>query len=86
MQPISIEIPAEIASQLKLPPKKAKRMLLEELVLRLCEQGIITCAQGASLLEMDRLRFERLLAENEIPVHGEPEDLAEDLKNLGEVL
>ena len=51
MQSILLEIPEEIASQIKLPPKRAKRMLMEELVLRLYEQGIITSAHGASLLK-----------------------------------
>jgi len=54
MQSILLEIPEEIASQIKLPPKRAKKMLMEELVLRLYEQGIITSAQGASLLKKDR--------------------------------
>ncbi|MDY0092492.1 MAG: UPF0175 family protein, partial [Candidatus Vecturithrix sp.] len=40
------------------PPAKVKQMLMEELVLRLYEQGIITSAQGAALLTMKRLRVE----------------------------
>lgn len=58
MQSIVFEIPKNIAFQLRLPPAKAKQMLMEELVLRLYEQGIITSAQGAALLTMKRLRVE----------------------------
>ena len=86
MQSILLEIPEEIASQIKLPPKRAKKMLMEELVLRLYEQGIITSAQGASLLKKDRVFFERFLAEREIPFHGEPYELDGDVDNLEQVL
>ena len=47
---------------------------MQELVLRLFEEGIMTAAQGAQLLNMDRLAFERLLAANKVPLHGPPED------------
>jgi predicted HTH domain antitoxin len=86
MQSIVIEIPQEIASQLRLPPKRAKRMIMQELVIRLYEQEIITSAQGARLLEMDRLGFERFLAENEIAIHSEPDELTEDVRQLERAL
>ncbi|RLC12363.1 MAG: hypothetical protein DRI57_17800 [Deltaproteobacteria bacterium] len=80
MQSFVIEIPGDIATQMKLPPKRAKQMIMEELVVRLYQQGIITSAQGSRLLSMDRLRFERFLAENETPIHGEPDELDTDMK------
>jgi len=86
MQSIMIEIPKEIALQIKLPPKQAKRMITEDLVIRLYERGIITAAQGARLLNMERLRFEQFLAEHEIPIHGHPDELNADIKNLDQVL
>jgi len=86
MQSIVLEIPKDIAFQLKLPPQKAKKMLMEELVLRLYEQGIISSAQGASLLDMERVFFERFLAENEIAIHGDTEELSTDITNLEHVL
>lgn len=82
MQAIVLEIPEQIVFQLKLPPRRAKRMLMEELVLRLYEQRIMTAAQGAILLGMPRLRFEQFLAEHEIAIHGEPSEIEQDLKNL----
>lgn len=82
MDAITLEIPAGIAAQIKLPPRKARKMLMEELVTRLYEQGIITSGQGAELLGMNRLRFERFLAENEVAIHAEPRTLASDLDAL----
>ncbi|QTA81621.1 UPF0175 [Desulfonema limicola] len=86
MQSVLIEIPEEIVSQIKLPPKRAKQMIMEELVIRLYQQGIITSAQGSRMLNMDRFSFERFLAKIEIPIHGEPDDLEKDIKNLEQVL
>ena len=86
MQSILLEIPEEIASQIKLPPKRAKMMLMEELVLRLYEQGIITSAHGASLLKKDRVSFEKFLAQHEIAFHGDPDELDSDLTNLEQTL
>ena len=82
MHSIMLEIPGQIAFQLKVPPKRAKVVLMEELTLRLYEQGIISSAQGAQLLGMERLRFEQFLAEHETAIHGEPDELEDDVKNL----
>ncbi|CAN2040080.1 conserved hypothetical protein [Candidatus Magnetomoraceae bacterium gMMP-15] len=86
MQSILLEIPEKIALHIKLPPNKAKKMLMEELVLRLYQQKIITSGQGASLLKMERLVFEKFLAENEILIHSDPEGLSSDLANLERIL
>jgi predicted HTH domain antitoxin len=86
MHSVLIEIPGEIVSQIKLPPKRAKQMITEELVIRLYQQGIITSVQGTRMLGTDRLRFERFLAENEIPIHSEPDELDTDIKNLEQAL
>jgi len=86
MHSILIEIPQDIVSQIKLPPKRAKQIIMEELVIRLYEQDIITASQGTRLLNIDRLRFERFLAENQVSFHGEPDELDEDIKNLERVL
>lgn len=82
MSTITLEIPEDIARHLKLPQGRAKKMLMHELALRLFDEGIITAAQGARLLGMDRLAFERLLAENEIPIHGAAEEVDTDVRNV----
>ncbi|WP_446009543.1 UPF0175 family protein [Candidatus Electrothrix sp.] len=86
MQSIVLEIPENIAAQLKLPPKRAKRMLMEELVVRLYEQGIITAAQGSGLLNMKRLAFEQFLASHQIAIHSAPEELAADIMQLERIV
>lgn len=84
MQSICLKIPPEIVAQMKLPPRRAERVLMEELVLRLYTEGIISAGQGAYLLRMDRLSFERFLAEHEIAIHGDIEEVDEDFANLGQ--
>ena len=82
MHAIALEIPEDVARHIRLPQRRAKKLLMQELALRLFEQGIVTAAQAARLVKMTRLEFERLLAENEIPFHGEAEDLHSDLAHV----
>ena len=86
MESISLKIPPEIVAQIKLPPKRAQRLLMEELVLRLYEEGIISTGQGAYLLKMDRLSFERFMAERCIAIHCDIEELEQDISNLDRAL
>ncbi len=86
MQPICLQIPPEIAAQMKLPRKRAQRVLMEELVLRLYEEGFISSGQGAYLLKMDRLSFERFLAEHQLAIHSDAEELDQDISHLDQVL
>ena len=65
-----MQIPPEIAAQIKLPPKRAQKVLMEELVLRPYEEGIISSGHGAYLLKIDRLSFGRFLAQHRIAVHS----------------
>jgi len=86
MESISLKIPPEIVAQIKLPPKRAQRILMEELVLRLYEEGIISAGQGAYLLKMDRLSFERFMAERCIAIHCDIEELDQDISYLDRAL
>ena len=86
MQPICLEIPPEIAAQIKLPPKRAQRVLMEEFVLRLYEEGIIAAGQGAYLLKMGRLSFERFLAEHQIAIHCDIKEFDQDISQLDRIL
>ena len=82
MEPIVLQIPPEIATQMKLPLKRAQKVLMEELVLRLYEEGIISAGQGAYLLGMDRLPFERFVAERCMAIHCDVEELDQDISDL----
>ena len=59
---------------------------MEELVIRLYAEEIITSGQGAELLKMARLRFEQFLAEHEVAIHATPDELEMDLLNLEQAL
>jgi len=82
LQTISLEMPEDIAEFVRLPPTKARALLIREVVLRLYEQGVITSAQGARLLRSSRLAFEQFLAENKTAIHGSHVDLRRDLTNI----
>ena len=86
MEPIILQIPPEIAAQIKIPPKRAQRVLMEELVLRLYEEGIISAGQGAYLLKINRLSFERFLAERCVAIHSSGEELNQDISHLDQAL
>lgn len=86
MKAITLEIPEDIARHLRVPRKGARELLLEELALRLFEDGIMTAAQGARLLKMQRWEFERVLARNEIPFHGDADELKQDVANIRSVV
>jgi len=77
---ISIEIPDEIASQLRIPPKQIKTQLKKELAIHLVAEGICTLAQGARLAQMSRLAFEHLLGERNIPWAGGIDDINKEIK------
>ncbi len=82
MHAIALEIPEDVARSIRLPRGRERRILMQELALRLYEQGIIGAAQAASMLKLQRLEFEKLLAENRIPIHGDADELASDLLSL----
>lgn len=79
---IRIEIPEDIVSQLRLPPRQMEVRLREELAIHLVREGICTAAQGARLAQMDRLAFERLLGEREVSWAGTIEDVKADLEAI----
>ena len=86
MEAICLQIPPEIVAQIKLPKKRMERVLMEELVLRLYEEGFITGGQGAYLLKINRLSFEHFLASHSIAIHCDSEGLDQDIACLNSVL
>lgn len=82
MQAIELEIPAEVASQIRVPLGHAQQFLMQELVLRLYQEGIITSGQGASLLHRSRLAFEHFLAEHHVAQHCNEMELEQDVQSL----
>ena len=56
--------------------------LLQEIAVLLFQKERLTLAQASRLAQMDRLRFQHLLASREIPVHYDVAEFEEDLHNL----
>lgn len=56
--------------------------LRRELAVLLFQQDRLTLAQAARLAEVDRLRFQHLLASRGIPIHYDLEDFEQDLDTL----
>jgi len=79
---ICIEIPEEIAGNLRLPPNQIESYLKTELAIHLVRERICTVAQAARLAAMPRLIFERLLGERKIPWAGNIDEIKKDLKAL----
>ena len=59
--------------------------LLQELVLLLFQNERITLGSASRFLGMTQLEFQALLAENQLCVHYDVDELHEDVKNLQEL-
>lgn len=59
--------------------------LLQELVLMLFQQEKITLGNASRCLGMTQLEFQALLAEKNLCVHYDVDELHEDVKNLQEL-
>jgi predicted HTH domain antitoxin len=59
--------------------------LLQELVLLLFQQEKITLGSASRFLGMTQLEFQALLAEKDLYVHYDVDELHEDVKNLQEL-
>ncbi|MDX2217298.1 MAG: UPF0175 family protein [Oculatellaceae cyanobacterium bins.114] len=59
--------------------------LLQELVLLLFQQEKITLGSASRFLGMTQLEFQALLAEKDLYVHYDVDELYEDVKNLQEL-
>ena len=77
---MTLEIPDDVVSALRLPPDKIESELRKELALALYQRGILAMAKAASLAQMPRCDFEELLCHRHIERPYSEEALAEDLK------
>jgi predicted HTH domain antitoxin len=85
MKTLLIEIPEDIIPHLRLPPRNLKQELKKELAVHLYAEGLLPQASACHLAEMNRIAFERLLGERQIPVRYTSEDLDRDLQALREL-
>jgi predicted HTH domain antitoxin len=56
--------------------------LLTEIAVMLFQKEKFTLAQASRFAKMDQLQFQRLLANRQIPLHYDIDELREDVKSL----
>ena len=77
MDKLVVEIPAEVASALRLPPDSAEREVRKELALALYARQLLPLGKARRLAGMTRRDFEEVLSERRIPrayTQGSPEE------------
>jgi predicted HTH domain antitoxin len=80
MSQVTLVIPDDVVSALRLPPDEIESTLRKELVLALYQRRVLPMAKAAVLAQMSRWDFEELLCQRHIERPFSEEDLAADLK------
>jgi predicted HTH domain antitoxin len=75
---MTITIPDEILQAARMSEDE----LRQEMAVLLFQKDKLTLGQASRLAEMDRLRFQHLLASRDIPVHYDVEEFEQDLATL----
>lgn len=85
MSQMTLAIPEDVVSALRLPPDEMESELRKELAVALYQRRVLPLAKAATLAQMTRWEFEELLCDRHIERPFSDEDLAEDLKFAREV-
>jgi predicted HTH domain antitoxin len=75
---MSVTIPDEILQTARM----SETELRQEVAVLLFQQDRLTLGQASRLADMDRLRFQHLLASRGIPLHYDVEEFEQDLSTL----
>ena len=75
-----VDIPASIASSLRLPEPEIEPRLRTELAIALYSQGILPFGKAAELADLSRLAFADVISQRNIPRHYTVDELAQDLE------
>ncbi len=59
--------------------------LRQDIAVMLYSEEKLTLAQASRFLGVDRLEFQKILADHDVPIHYTVEDLRNDLKTLEEL-
>jgi predicted HTH domain antitoxin len=82
MKPIVLEIPSDVASAARVPPAELVQTLKQELAVQLYAREILPKAAARRLAGLERLAFDQLLGQRQIPSRLEPADVDADLEAL----
>jgi predicted HTH domain antitoxin len=80
MSHMTLAIPDDVVTALRLPPDEIESTLRKELALALYQRRVLPMAKAAALAQMSRWDFEELLCQRHIERPFSEEDLAEDLQ------
>ena len=75
---VTLEIPADVLSSVRVPPQEVEARLLLELALALYAQNLLASGKACSLAGLTRLEWEAVLGRRAISRHYGEADLAED--------
>ncbi len=79
MPDITITIPQEIVSALRLPPDSIESALYQELAIALYMRGVLSSGKAATLAGLKRRQWEEFLGVRKVPRHYTDEDLQMDI-------
>lgn len=79
MDSITIEIPGDIVSAMKLPKTWAKDQLLTDVAVSLYQQGILSFGKARELCKLTKWEFSKALGMRKVDRHYDEKDLEEDL-------
>ena len=82
MRSHTLELPADVLRNAKIPRQQWNSVLKRELALQLYREGILSFADARRLAEMEKIDFHMLLGERQIPRQYDVEDYEQDLENL----
>lgn len=80
MPNMTLAIPDDVVSALRLPPEEMESALRKELALALYQRQVLPMAKAATLAQMSRWEFEELLCQRHVVRPFSEDDLADDLK------
>ena len=76
---VTLEIPSDIASSVRVPPQGVEKRLFTELAIALYSQNLLTSGMACSLAGLSLWQWEDLLGDRGIVRHYGDADLNEDL-------
>lgn len=77
---LTLEIPGEILSAVRLPPKEMECEFRKELAMALYQRGVLSLGKARLLAQMTYWEFEELLGQRKVLRHYTDVDLEEDIQ------
>jgi predicted HTH domain antitoxin len=78
---VTLEIPADILSSVRIPPQEMEARLRLELAVALYSQNLLASGKACALAGLTRLEWENVLGKRAVPRHYGEADLAEDVSH-----